>query len=262
MASERDRINYDVAVANRVLAEMGLATGPLASLGHASMRVPSAPDTFVVKGRGYEIDALAAVVPEQMVLCDAEGNLLDGPPGSSQCYEVKLHSAIYRSRPDVSSVVHVHPRYAVVMSVLGAVLKPMCREGMELVRSPLPVFPHNRLILTEEDGVAVAHSLGGSAVALLLKGHGAITTGRSLGQAVMNMAHLEEQAKMNWYAYCAAGPGYPAVPDELLAESFGQPPPTALPHFGHVAAEGTASAISGAYTYYASMVSRGLEPPR
>ena len=259
MASERDRINYDVAVANRVLAELGLAAGPLASLGHASMRVPSAPETFVVKGRGYEIDALAAIVPDQMVLCDADGNMLDGPSGSSQCYEVKLHSAIYKSRPDVSSIVHVHPRYAVVMSVLGATLKPMCREGMDLVRSPLPTFPHNKLILTEEDGAAVARHLGTSA-ALLLEGHGAIATGRSLGQAVMNMAHLEEQAKMNWYAYCAAGSDYPAVPDELLAESFSQPSPRDLPHFGQVAAEGAASAISGAYAYYASIASRGLDP--
>ena len=260
MATEREQVNYEVAVANRILAEMGLAVGPLASLGHASMRVPSRPDSFVVKGRGYAIDALAAITPEQMVLCDADGNLLDGPPGSSQCYEVKLHSSIYRSRPDVSSIVHVHPRYTVVMSVLGATLRPMCREGMELVRLPLPIFPHNKLILTEEDGVAVAAELDGS-TALLLHGHGAITTGRSLGQAVMNMAHLEEQAKMNWYAYCAAGPDYPAVPDEMLEESFGQPAPTALPHFGHVSAEGTASAISGAYTYYATIVARDLTPP-
>jgi ribulose-5-phosphate 4-epimerase/fuculose-1-phosphate aldolase len=260
MTTERETINYQVAVANRVLAEMGLADGPLASLGHASMRVPSNPDTFVVKGRGYEIDALAAIKPEHMVLCDADGNLLDGPPGSSQCYEVKLHSSIYKSRPDVSSIVHVHPRHTVVMSVLGATLVPMCREGIELVRTPLPVFPHIKLILTEQDGQAVAAQLGGS-TAVLLQGHGAITTGRSLGQAVMNMAHLEEQAKMNWYAYCAAGPDYPGVPEELLEESVAQPTPADLPHFGHVTAGGTASAISGAYTYYADIVSRDLTAP-
>ena len=67
MATEREQVNYEVAVANRILAELGLAIGPLASLGHASMRVPSRPDTFVVKGRGYAIDALAAITPEQMV---------------------------------------------------------------------------------------------------------------------------------------------------------------------------------------------------
>jgi hypothetical protein len=41
MADGLDQVKYDVAVANRVLAEIGLATGVLASLGHASLRVPS-----------------------------------------------------------------------------------------------------------------------------------------------------------------------------------------------------------------------------
>ncbi len=35
---------HEVAVANRVLAEVGLATGVLASLGHASLRVPENPE--------------------------------------------------------------------------------------------------------------------------------------------------------------------------------------------------------------------------
>src|SRR3712207_2754914 len=109
MGSELDDVKYQVAVANRVLAEVGLASGILASLGHASQRVPSDPEKFVVKGRGYAMDALAAMRPEDMILCDLEGNKLDGPPGSTQCFEVKLHSCIYKLRPDVQSVVHVHP---------------------------------------------------------------------------------------------------------------------------------------------------------
>src|SRR5919202_6249191 len=113
MPSELDQVKYDVAVANRVLVELGFATGVLASLGHASMRVPSQPDRFVVKGRGYKIDALAAMQPEDMVVCDLEGYKVDGPPGSTQCFEVKMHSCIYRARPDVQAVVHVHPRYTV-----------------------------------------------------------------------------------------------------------------------------------------------------
>ena len=260
MATERETVNYQVAVANRVLAETGLATGALASLGHASMRLPSDPTKFVVKGRGYAIDALAVMHPDDMVLCDADGFMVDGPTGSSQCYEVKLHSSIYKARPDVRSIVHVHPRYTVVMSVLGATLVPMCREGLDLVRTPLPIFPHNKLILTEEDGNAVAASLG-QAKAVLLLGHGAITTGSSLGDAVMNMLHLEEQAKMNWYAFSAMGPNYSRVSAALVDESFAQPAPTDLPHFGHVSSEGTASAISGAWNYYAHMVSRDLAAP-
>ena len=51
-------VKRQVGVANRILAEVGFASGPLASLGHISMRVPENPNRFIVKGRGYEIDAL------------------------------------------------------------------------------------------------------------------------------------------------------------------------------------------------------------
>lgn len=43
----------EAAIGNRILAEVGLASGVRASLGHVSMRVPGDPNLFVVKGRGY-----------------------------------------------------------------------------------------------------------------------------------------------------------------------------------------------------------------
>ena len=138
MATDLKDVKYQVAIANRILAELGLATGVTASLGHASWRVPNQPDTFVVKGRGYEIDALALMKPEEMVICNLEGFKIDGPPGSTQCREVKMHSCVYKARPDVMSVTHIHPRYTILMSVLEATLVPMCQEGIQLVRNPLP----------------------------------------------------------------------------------------------------------------------------
>ena len=59
MAGELDEVKYQVAVANRILAELGLATGILASLGHASMRVPSAPDTALAGGAPCPAEAPA-----------------------------------------------------------------------------------------------------------------------------------------------------------------------------------------------------------
>ena len=255
MNAQLDEVKYQVAMANRVLAELGLASGILASLGHASLRVPSDPNTFVVKGRGYAIDALAAMQPEDMIVCDLEGFKLDGPPGSTQCFEVKLHSAIYKTRPDVQSVVHVHPRFTIVMTLLGATLVPMCNEGLNLVHRPLPVYPHSKLITTEEEGMEVAAALGqGSAVLLL--GHGAATVGASLEEAVMNMLGLEEQARMNWYAYCAAGPNHARIPEELIAEREAQPSLAQLPHFKDAMARGGQPRVNGVWTYYTDKVSR------
>src|SRR5438270_7473981 len=84
--------------------------------------------------------------PEDMVVCDLDGYLVDGPPGGMQCREVKMHSCVYKARPDVMSVVHCHPRFLIVMSVLQATLVPMCQEGIQLVRNPLPVYPHVKTV--------------------------------------------------------------------------------------------------------------------
>jgi L-fuculose-phosphate aldolase len=211
MASEHEEVKEKVAQANRVLASSGFASGVLASLGHASMRMPSEPEKFVVKGRGYELDALAAMKGGDMVTVDMDGYKIDGPIGSGQCYEVKMHSCIYKTHPEVMSVVHVHPRFTIVMGLLQGDIMPMCNEGNGLVKDPLPMFPHQRLILSEEDGIEVANTLGESQ-AVLLRGHGAATVGKSLEDSVVTMIQLEEQAKMNWYAYCAAGKDFAHVP--------------------------------------------------
>ena len=255
--AEIDNVRYEVAVANRVLAKVGLATGVLASLGHASLRVPGEPEKFVVKGRGYEIDALALMQPKDMVTCDLEGYWIDGPRGSSQCFEIKMHSVIYKQHPEVQSIVHVHPRFATMMSVLGRTLVPMCNEGIHLVRAPLPVYPHSKLILTEEDGQGVASTIGDSPAALL-RGHGAVTTGPNLEQSVMNMLHLEEQAKMNWYAYCAAGSDYKGIPEADIVEASNQPTLADLAHFAGGSQDSRNAGPSGAWKYYTHLVSRDL----
>lgn len=247
-------IREQVAEANRVLAAVGLATGAVAGHGHASMRVPEAPDRFVVKGRGYAMDALARMRPRDMVVCDLDGNLVEGPPGGTQCFEVKMHSCIYRTYPEVQSIVHVHPRFVVVMSVLGVPLTPMCQEGIQLVRRPLPVYPHVKTIQSDEEGMEVANLIGGSK-AVLLRGHGATTTGASLEEAVMNMLQLEEQAKMNWYACCAAGINHSVIPDENIEEITARAPLRELPHFRDVMRQGQPR-TGGVWAYYSELVSR------
>src|SRR6266849_2178242 len=208
-------VKRDVAIANRVLWALGLCTGVTTSLGHASLRLPDRPDRFLVKGRGYKMDALAAMRPEERVTCDLDGNRVDGPPGASQCFEVKMHSWMYKLYPEVRSVVHVHPRFTVLLSTLGQTLKPMCQEGIDLVARPLPMYPHAKTVVTDAEGEEVGRLIGSSR-AVLLQGHGATTTGASLEEAVMNMLQLEEQAKMNYQALSALGPNYPSLPQAYI----------------------------------------------
>jgi len=258
-------IKREVAIGNRVLAHVGLCTGVTATLGHVSLRIPESPDLFIVKGRGYEVDAIPAMKAADMIVCDLDGNKVDGPPKATQCFEVKIHSAIYKMYPDVKSVVHVHPRHAIMMSVIGAPIVPMCQEGMALVRRPLPLFPHYRLVSSDEDGNELAKTLAGRPAALLI-GHGAVTTGSSIASSILNMMNLEEQARLNWLATCAVGPDHPGIPEELLQEADDMPPYWTNAHFASsVPADDPrrqggfqSGANSGPYDYWASLVEDGV----
>jgi len=207
----------DVAVGTRVLSELGIAVGVRASLGHTSRRIPGDPEKFVVKGRGYRVDVLSRMRPEDMVVCDLEGNWLDGPPNSLQCSEVKIHSCILKTRPDVVSVTHAHPDYTVLMSVLGRAIRPMAQEGAGLVLRQINVIPQTKIVVSEAEGMEVATQLGDGDAVLLL-GHGAVTvSSRSVEESVMRMAQLEHQARLNYMALCALGPDYPSIPAQLAA---------------------------------------------
>lgn len=262
MASELDQVKYDVAVANRVLTEIGLANGPTISLGHVSQRLPSDPTKFVVKGRGYEIDALPRMRPEDMVVCDLEGYMLDGPKGATPCYEVKIHSCILKARPDVSSVIHVHPQFTVLFSILGKPIAPMAQgQGINILKKQIPLLRKYKIIQSEEEGMEVANLLGDN-LAILLQGHGVVVADKSPDQVVVGAYGLEEQAKMNWYAYCAAGPDYPKIPDDLVQENFyGGIPFEDLPHFKGLAADSHRERRNAVYSHYAEIVSRDLSKP-
>jgi L-fuculose-phosphate aldolase len=214
-----------------MLVDFGLSTGVRASLGHVSVRVPGEPAHFVVKGRGYRLDALDRIRAQDLVVCDLEGELVEGPPHIVPCFEVKIHSCIYKARPDVMSVVHVHPTYTVVLSVLGVPIHSMCNEGNRLVMDPIPVYPKQKIITTDAEGTEVARLLGQGEVELLF-GHGAVTAGADMEHALTNMIHLEHQAQMNYYAATVAGPDHPYVSREQVLEFSANPGGQfALPHF-------------------------------
>jgi ribulose-5-phosphate 4-epimerase/fuculose-1-phosphate aldolase len=251
-------IKAQVAEANRVLANVGLSTGAIAGHGHASMRIPGRPARFVMKGRGAVLDVLAKATADDMVICDMDAFTVERNGTTTPAFEVMMHACIYRTHPEVLTIAHTHARFCAILSVLQSTIVPMCQEGIPLVRKPLPVYPHVAPVITEAEGMEVARLLGDSK-AILLEGHGATTTGATLEEAVMNMINLEEQAKMNWYARCAAGPEYRRIPEQNLDELSNLRVAPTLSHFKDLLAENAALQTGeprrrgGVYAYYAEM---------
>jgi L-ribulose-5-phosphate 4-epimerase len=115
------RVRADVARLHGELVRYGLVvwTG-----GNVSGRVPGA-DLFVIKPSGVSYDDLA---PENMILCDLEGNVIPGTPGSdrSPSSDTAAHAYVYRNMAEVGGVVHTHSTYAVAWAAQRT--HPVCHH--------------------------------------------------------------------------------------------------------------------------------------
>lgn len=249
--AEQEEIFEHVALASRMLYEMELADSSTIERGHVSYRLPDEPDKFVIKALG---PALSMTEAEHIVVVNMDGFKVGGPKEMNLPNEVKMHSCLLRERPQVNSVVHVHPRYTVLMSVLQEQLGPMCIEGMPLFAKGIPLFPSPRLIIHEKDGAEVA-ALMGDSDAIMLQGHGAATVGGDVEDAILNMLHLEEQARMNYLAFCAAGKDHAVISREQREEFVANMRSMAEAEHLKPEMRPTARKPSGIWNHYAEMAS-------
>ena len=84
--------------------------------GNVSVRVE--PDKVLITPSGV---GKGRMEPDMLVLCDLEGNILDGDRYPSS--ESKMHLMLYRERSDVMSVVHAHPPMATAFAICRRSLK-------------------------------------------------------------------------------------------------------------------------------------------
>lgn len=166
-----------------MLAHLGLVEDVL---GHVSVR--SGPDTALVRCRGPEEKGLLHTVPDDIrPVSISTGELLE--PGVHQLpQELALHLAVLRARPGVQAVVHAHPPEVVVASLARVELPPMFGayniSATRMAMSGIATYPHMGLINDDESGRELATALG-SAQACVLRGHGLVTVGGSLAEAVV-----------------------------------------------------------------------------
>lgn len=167
--------------------------------GHVSRRDPDGSGVWLKAGpRGFD-----EVSGEDVILIDFDGRRVSGPIDVVP-FEYPLHTEILRARPDVHSVVHVHPPHAIALSATGQPLHAFS-NGAGPFAAGVPRYEREvGLVDTTELGVELADCLGQSR-AVFLVGHGILTAGSSVAVAVMTALLLERACRLQLLA--AAGGG-------------------------------------------------------
>ena len=226
----REELQDELVKACKVLYKTGLVD----LVGHISARLPN--DQFLIKPRRQSWLHLSAA---DLIVLDFDGNWVGGPPGGrSGIVEWPIHAEVYRARPDIGAVLHSHATDSTLLGALNLPLEPLTRD-LQYFGAHLPVYDslnclrdHDGLIKTPALGREVAAVLG-QAKAALLRYHGNVVVGETVGGAVLAAYYLERGARTLLRAaggrgqvaiqhqMCAALQQLPRDQPELVAERWG-----------------------------------------
>jgi L-ribulose-5-phosphate 4-epimerase len=161
--------------------------------GNVSGRVPGA-DLFVIKPSGVSYDDLS---PENQILCDLDGNVIEGTPGweRSPSSDTAAHAYVYRNMPEVGGVVHTHSTYATAWAARGEAIPCVITAMADEFGGEIPVGPF-AIIGDDSIGHGIVETLSGHrSRAVLMQNHGVFTIGKDAKDAVKAAVMLEDVAR-------------------------------------------------------------------
>ncbi|MEV0385236.1 L-ribulose-5-phosphate 4-epimerase [Nonomuraea sp. NPDC050643] len=157
--------------------------------GNVSGRVPG-EDLFVIKPSGVSYDELT---PENMVVCDLDGNLVEGEHSPSS--DTAAHAYVYRNMPDVGGVVHTHSTYASAWAARGEAIPCVLTAMADEFGGEIPLGPF-ALIGDDSIGQGIVETLKGHrSKAVLMQNHGVFSIGKDPKAAVKAAVMCEDVAR-------------------------------------------------------------------
>ncbi len=161
--------------------------------GNISGRVPG-HDLFVIKPSGVGYDDLT---PDNMVVCDLEGNVIAGTKGSERApsSDTSTHAYVYRHMPEVGGVVHTHSDYAVAWAARREPIPCVITAMADEFGGEIPIGPF-AIIGDDSIGRGIVETLTGHrSRAVLMANHGPFTIGKDPKDAVRAAVMCEDVAR-------------------------------------------------------------------
>ena len=198
-----ESLRREVCAMNLELPRQGLVTW---TSGNVSGR-DAESGYVVIKPSGVRYDDLA---PENMVVVDLDGNVVEGPLKPS--VDTATHLYVYRHRSDVGGVVHTHSAYATSFALLGESIPVYLTAMADEFGTAIPCGAYCQ-IGGEQIGQEIIRSIGASP-SILIQNHGVFAVGKNAEGAVKAAVMTEDVAKTVHLALLRGKPE-PLPPDEV-----------------------------------------------
>jgi ribulose-5-phosphate 4-epimerase/fuculose-1-phosphate aldolase len=218
----RDRVSpaewkarVDLAACYRLVAHYGMAD---MMANHVSARVPDEDNAFLINPYGMMYEEITA---SSLIKVDVDGKILDKPTYGDFDYGINragyvIHSAIHRAKHEIECVIHTHTWPGMAISSLECGLLPINQTSMRFVRIAYHEYQGVALDLAEQESLVA--DLGENN-AMILRNHGLLTVGRTIGEAFNAMHRLELSCKAQIAAMSCNSPLH-AVPQAVLDATY------------------------------------------
>lgn len=212
---EEWQARVDLAACYRLIELYGMSD---MMANHISSRVPGEEGAFLINPYGMMYEEITA---SSLIKVDLDGKILSKPDFGELDYGVNkagyvIHSAVHEARPEVACVIHTHSWASMAVSALECGLLPITQTAMRFLRIGYHDF--EGVVLKSDEKVSIVRDLGDKE-ALLLRNHGALVVGNTVGEA-FNWMHRLELACRTQLAAMAANTPLREVPPEVLQETW------------------------------------------
>lgn len=182
-------------------ANMALQTHKLVTFTWGNVSgIDRSKNLVVIKPSGVAYEDLS---PENMVIVDLEGNIVEGDLKPSS--DTETHLALYRAFEDMGGIVHTHSSYATSWAQAGSEIPAFGTTHADYFYGQIPCA---RGLIGDEikndyelnTGKVIIETIGESdpmaIPGILVREHAPFTWGKDANDAVHNAVVVEEVAKM------------------------------------------------------------------
>ena len=169
---------------------------------HLSARVPDAPNQFLINPFGMLFDEITA---SSLVKVDEDGNELSPSEYGINPAGFTIHSAIHASRPDINWAIHTHTQADGLLPLTQQALAVLAHTGYH---------DYEGIAFDLSERERLTRDLGDNNV-LILRNHGLLTVGRTVGEAWMWMYRAERACKFQLAFQQSGTPPMP-LPEETV----------------------------------------------